>query len=445
MGPGEAASLFLPEWETLAGILPGPPNELPALSMTFSNPWFLFLLASVIALHLLETVAALLNLKQLRQPLPGDFRDVFDEEAFAQSQAYSRDSAWHDMLASTVRLLVFLAFWLAGGFPWLQTLAASWTASPILQGLLGISLLQLGGMLLWLPFEWYDTFHIESKYDFNKTTPAVFVADKVKGVLLGAVIGLPLLALVLWLFGTFPAAWLWAWLAVTVFALGLQYLAPRYLMPLFNKFTPLEDGPLKSAIQDLAEQCAFPVRELFVIDGSRRSSKGNAFFAGFGQNKRIALYDTLIEKHPQPELLAVLAHEIGHFKRGHIVQRLCAAVAQLAVFFLLMGAALNQAGLQAAFGLSQPVLWLGLVFFMILFEPAQTVLGILSGVWSRKHEYEADAYAAAATGGPAAMTAALKRLARDSLTNLTPHPLTVFLHYSHPPMIQRLAALRLLG
>ena len=251
-----------------------------------------------------------------------------------------------------------------------------------------------------------------------------------------------MLALLLWLFGTFPNAWLYAWGAVTVLVLALQYIAPRYLMPLFNKFTPLEDGPLKTAIHGLSEKCQFPIKELFVIDGSRRSTKGNAFFAGFGNNKRIALYDTLIEKHPQPELLAVLAHEIGHFKRGHIVQRLLVAVVQMAVLFLLMGTVLGNAGLHAAFGLGAPVLWLGLVFFMILFEPAQTVLGILSGLWSRKHEYEADAYAAQSTGGPADMTAALKRLARDTLSNLTPHPLTVFLHYSHPPMIQRLAALR---
>jgi STE24 endopeptidase len=256
---------------------------------------------------------------------------------------------------------------------------------------------------------------------------------------------LPVLALLLWLFGTFPGAWLWAWLAVTVLVLALQYLAPRYLMPIFNKFTPLEDGSLKTAIHALSEKCAFPVKELFVIDGSRRSTKGNAFFAGFGNNKRIALYDTLIEKHPQPELLAVLAHEIGHYKRGHIVQRLIVAVLQLAVLFLLMGTVLGNAGLHAAFGLPAPVLWLGFVFFTILFEPAQTVLGILSGLWSRKHEYEADAYAAGATGGAADMIAALKRLARDTLSNLTPHPLTVFLHYSHPPMVQRLAALRKTG
>ncbi len=413
--------------------------------MTADNFWFVFLLGSVLGLFLLEVVSVVLNVRHLRQPLPEAFRDVFDAEAFARSQAYSRESARFELVVSAVRLAVFLGFWLAGGFPWLQGLVAGLTGSPIVQGLIGISLLHLAGALIGLPFEWYDTFRLEAKYGFNKTTPGVFVTDRLKGLVLGALIGLPVLALLLWLFGAFPKAWLWAWLAVTGLMLVLQYVAPRYLMPLFNKFTPLEDGALKSAIHALAERCAFPVRELFVIDGSRRSTKGNAFFAGFGRNKRIALFDTLIEKHPQPELLAVLAHEIGHFKRGHIVQRLALGVVQLAVLFLLMGAVLSHPGLHAAFGLERPVLWLGLVFFMILFEPAQTVIGILSGLWSRKHEYEADAYAAQATGGPSDMMAALKRLARDSLSNLTPHPLTVFLHYSHPPMIERLEALRRLG
>ncbi len=413
--------------------------------MTFENPWFVFLLSSVVGLFVLETVSVLLNLKQLGQALPEELREVFSEEDFAKSQAYSRESARHDLISSGVRLAVFLAFWLAGGFGWVQQVVSGWSPSPILQGLAGITLLHGASTLLGLPFDWYDTFKIEAKYGFNKTTPGVFLADLVKGLVLGGVIGLPVLALLLWLFGTFPGAWLWAWLAVTVLVLALQYLAPRYLMPIFNKFTPLEDGSLKTAIHALSEKCAFPVKELFVIDGSRRSTKGNAFFAGFGNNKRIALYDTLIEKHPQPELLAVLAHEIGHYKRGHIVQRLIVAVLQLAVLFLLMGTVLGNAGLHAAFGLQAPVLWLGLVFFTILFEPAQTVLGILSGLWSRKHEYEADAYAAGATGGAADMIAALKRLARDTLSNPTPHPLTVFLHYSHPPMVQRLAALRKIG
>lgn len=413
--------------------------------MTLDNSWFVILLCSVTGLFLLEMVSVIMNMRHLRQPLPAEFADVFDAATFEKSQAYSRESSRFGLIAGAVRLVVFLGFWLAGGFPWLESLVSGLTRSPILQGLAGISLLHLASSLIGLPFDWYDTFKIEAKYGFNKTTPSVFVIDRLKGLALGAGLGLPLLALLLWLFGAFPNAWLWAWMAVTVVVLALQYVAPRYLMPLFNKFTPLEDGPLKSAIQALADRCSFPVQELFVIDGSRRSTKGNAFFAGFGRHKRIALYDTLIEKHSQPELLAVLAHEIGHFKRGHIVQRLALAVVQLAAIFLLMGSVLKLPGLHAAFGLERPVLWLGFVFFMILFEPVQTVIGVLTGLWSRKHEYEADAYASAATGGPADMIAALKRLARDSLSNLTPHPLAVFLHYSHPPMIERLAALRRLG
>jgi len=413
--------------------------------MTPDNPWFVILLCSVTGLFLLEMVSVILNLRHLSQPLPAEFADVFDAATFEKSQAYSRESSRFGLIEGGVRLAAFLVFWLAGGFPWLESIVGGLTRSPILQGLAGISLLHLASSLIGLPFDWYDTFKIEAKYGFNKTTPSVFVVDRLKGLALGAGLGLPLLALLLWMFGAFPNAWLWAWLAVTVVVLALQYVAPRYLMPLFNKFTPLEDGPLKSAIQALADRCSFPVQELFVIDGSRRSTKGNAFFAGFGRHKRIALFDTLIEKHSQPELLAVLAHEIGHFKRGHIIQRLVLAVVQLAGLFLLMGSVLKNPGLHAAFGLERPVLWLGFVFFMILFEPVQTVIGVLTGLWSRKHEYEADAYASAATGGPADMISALKRLARDSLSNLTPHPLAVFLHYSHPPMIERLAALRRLG
>ncbi|MES2708389.1 MAG: M48 family metallopeptidase [Verrucomicrobiota bacterium] len=410
--------------------------------MTFANPWFTVLILSSIGLFLLETVSVLLNLSRLRPELPEEFRDVFDAEAYAKSQAYTRESERFDLLSGAVKLAVFLAFWLGGGFGWLDGLVRGWTVSPIWGGLAGLAVLSLGSSLLSWPFDWWDTFRIEEKYGFNKTTPGVFWLDRIKGLALSAVIGLPVMALLLWLFGNFPNAWLWAWLSVTVILLALQFLAPRYLMPIFNKFTPMPDGPLKTAIHGLSERCEFPVKELFVIDGSKRSSKGNAFFAGFGKNKRIALYDTLIEKHPEPELLAVLAHEIGHFKRGHITQRMAVAVLQLAVVFLLMGLLLNNRGLFAAFGVAEPSVWLSIVFFMILFEPVQTVLGIFSSLWSRKHEYEADAFAANAMRGPQELIDGLKRLARDNLSNLTPHPFHVFLHYSHPPMLQRLAALR---
>ena len=413
--------------------------------MHSANPWFLVLLVSLIGLHVLETVATLLNLRRLDPRLPEEFAGVFSEADYAKSQEYARESERFDLMAGTFRLLVFLGFWLGGGFAWLDGLVRGMAEGEIVRGLLGFALMHAGATLVSLPFEIYGTFRIEAKYGFNKTTPGTFVADHVKGLGLAAGIGLPLLALLLWIFERVPQAWVWAWVATTVFMLALQFVAPRWLMPLYNKFTPLEEGPLRRAILGLAERCAFPLRDVFIIDGSRRSTKGNAFFAGFGRNKRIALYDTLVEKHPEPELLAVLAHEIGHFKKRHIVQRLVAAVVQLAVLFLCMGLVLTNAGLAEAFGLKGPTLWLGFVFFMILFEPVQLLIGIAGNVWSRRHEFEADEYAASVTGGPEAMTGALKRLARDSLSNLTPHPLYVFLHYSHPPMLERLAALRGLG
>jgi STE24 endopeptidase len=409
--------------------------------MHSANPWFLVLLVSLIGLHVLETVATLLNLRRLDPRLPEEFAGVFSEADYAKSQEYARESERFDLMAGTFRLLVFLGFWLGGGFAWLDGLVRGMAEGEIVRGLLGFALMHAGATLVSLPFEIYGTFRIEAKYGFNKTTPGTFAADRVKGLGLAAGIGLPLLALLLWIFQRVPQAWVWAWVATTVFMLALQFVAPRWLMPLFNKFTPLDEGPLRRAILGLAERCAFPLRDVFIIDGSRRSTKGNAFFAGFGRNKRIALYDTLVEKHPEPELLAVLAHEIGHFKKRHIVQRLVAAVVQLAVLFLCMGLVLTNAGLAEAFGLKGPTLWLGFVFFMILFEPVQLLIGIAGNVWSRRHEFEADEYAASVTGGPEA----LKRLARDSLSNLTPHPLYVFLHYSHPPMLERLAALRGLG
>lgn len=410
--------------------------------MSFDNPWFVLLLLSAAGLFLLEAVSVVLNLSRLKPELPVEFQDVFDPEAYAKSQAYTRESEKFSLFSSAVKLVIFMIFWLCGGFGWLDIFVRSVTPSPVLGGLLGISLLFLGSTVLGWPFDWWDTFRIEARYGFNKTTAGVFWSDQLKSMMLGAVIGLPVLALLIWLFDSFPNAWIWAWVSVTVILLALQFLAPRYLMPIFNKFTPLPDSPLKTAIQELASRCAFPVKELFVIDGSKRSSKGNAFFAGFGKNKRIALYDTLIEKHTEPELLAVLAHEIGHFKRGHIIQRLAVAVGQLAIIFLLMGLLMKNPGLFAAFGVTAPSVWLSFVFFMILFEPVQFLLGILSSLWSRKHEYEADTYAADAMRGPDPLIAGLKRLTRDTLSNLTPHPFHVFLHYSHPPMLQRLAALR---
>ena len=409
--------------------------------MEFSNPWFTVIFLSVLGLHAMEVIATVLNLRRLSPKLPAGLEDIYEAEAYAKSQAYTRESERFGLVSGSLRLAVFIIFWLAGGFGWLDGLVRSWTDSPVWQGLAGFSLLYAASTVIGLPFSWYDTFRIEAKYGFNKTTPGTFVIDIIKGLVLAALLGGPLMALLIWIFDTWDNAWLWAWIATTILMLALQYIAPRWLMPLFNKFTPLPDGSLKNEINALSAKCDFPLAGLFVIDGSKRSTKANAFFAGFGRNKRIALYDTLIEKHPEPELIAVLAHEIGHFKCRHIVQRMVVAVVQMALLFLLMGFFMKSSGLHSAFGVTRPSVWLSFVFFMYLFEPVQTVIGIAGNMWSRRHEFEADAYAARVTGSPQPLMSGLKRLARDTLANLTPHPFYAFIHYSHPPMQERLAAL----
>lgn len=222
----------------------------------------------------------------------------------------------------------------------------------------------------------------------------------------------------------------------------MSYVGPAIIMPLFNKFTPLEDGQLKTEVTAMAERCGFPFKEVSIIDGSKRSTRSNAFFAGFGKNKKIALYDTLVAQQTVPELVAVLAHEIGHFKRKHIIQRLVLSVIQMAVLFFLLGKFLKNPALFEAFGVTETSTYLSFVFFLMLFQPIQFVLGIVLSWWSRKHEYEADAYASAAVGDPQDLISALRKLARDNLANLTPHPFHVFLHYSHPPLQERLAAMQ---
>ncbi|MBL9132715.1 MAG: M48 family metallopeptidase, partial [Verrucomicrobiaceae bacterium] len=298
--------------------------------------------------------------------------------------------------------------------------------------------------LLGLPFEAWDTFGVEAEFGFNRTTPGTFIMDRVKGMLLMALLGIPLLALILWFFQTQELAALWAWLCVSGFSLLMAWLSPRFLMPIFMKFTPLGQGGLRTAILALAERLKFPVADVSVVDGSRRSSKANAFFAGFGKTKRIALFDTLIEKHTEDELLAVLAHEIGHCKRRHVPVQIAIGLAETGLMFGLLHLALKSPAFFEAFGVSGQPLGLGLMFFTLLYQPLGLLLGMVSSAMSRKHEFEADAFAAEACTAAPLMTA-LKKLSTENLAHPQPHPLTIALHYSHPPLGERLAALEKLS
>lgn len=402
------------------------------------------LLAIVLGMYALRVTASLLNLRSLRPDPPEEFRELAADGAYARGHEYTRAKTRDALIEATISLLAFLAFWFAGGFSWLDQWSNGWGLGPITTGLLVLCV--LGGLrwLLELPFEIHHTFGTETRFGFNRTTPATFIADTLKSLLLAIVIGLPLLAGLLWLFGRWPDAWLWGWLGFSAIMLALAFLAPSLLLPLFNKFEPMPDGPLRSGIEDLARRCGFPLGGLFVMDGSKRSTKANAFFTGFGKNRRIALYDTLIERHGREELLAVLAHEIGHFRLRHIWQQVIGALLAKGLLFFLLGYALRAPEIYRAFGLpgTDPLpIHFGLVFFLVLYTPIEQILGLLRNALSRRHEFEADAYAARATGSPEALASALKKLSADNLSNLTPHPLAVWLDHSHPPVVDRLRAL----
>ena len=414
------------------------------------NPTALFILVALLALWNLDFISSMLNLKALDPKLPEEFKGVYDEEKYAKSQEYTRVSERYGVITSIYSLTILLVFWFVGGFGYLDESLRAMGWGETVTGLAFIGILFLGNTLLTLPFQIYDTFVIEEKFGFNKTTPKTFAVDQIKGLVLGVALGAPLLAMVLWIFNSVDHAWLWAWLAFTAFQLLMMYLTPTFILPLFNKFEPMEDGELKSRIQEMAKKCEFPLTEIHVMDGSKRSTKSNAFFTGFGKRKKIALFDTLIENHGIDELLGVLAHEIGHFKKKHIIQRMVFSIVQTAVIFFLLGLVTDQSSAFArelfeAFGVETISTYAGLVFFMLLFSPVSRVLGVIGNLSSRKHEFEADAYAAEAQETPEHLIKGLKKLAADNLSNLTPHPFPVFLDYSHPPMLLRIKALRELG
>ncbi|NNE90425.1 MAG: M48 family metallopeptidase [Verrucomicrobiales bacterium] len=406
------------------------------------NGWFFFIVIALVILWKVDYFTTLLNLKSLSPEVPKGFEDTFDAETYEQSQEYTRSRAVFGVAESVFSLVLFFVFWWLGGFGWLDSWVRGFNQGPIMSGLIFIGVLYVAFSLVTMPFQIYSIFGIEEKFGFNKMSFGLYLADQAKGYLLAAVIGLPILALILWIFQAVPHAWLWGWGATTAFSLLLAYVAPTLILPLFNKFEPLEDGELKSEIHAMAEKCDYPLKEVTQMDGSKRSTKSNAFFTGFGNNKRIALFDTLIAKHTVPELVAVLAHEIGHFKKRHIVKGMVISILTTGVLFFLLGRMMENRSLFDAFGVEQTSVYVSLVLFGILMQPFGQILGVAGNALSRKHEFEADAYAAKVTGEPDAMISALKTLSKDNLSNLTPHPAYVFLNYTHPPVPERIAALR---
>ncbi|MBL7988938.1 MAG: M48 family metallopeptidase [Chlorobi bacterium] len=407
------------------------------------NIYAITILSVLVAEYTLSLIANLLNLRALRPDLPEEFVDVYDADAYRRSQEYTRVTTRFGLITNTFDFLLILGFWFAGGFNFLDNIVRGWELGTTWTGVAYIGILLLAQMIISLPFSIYSTFVIEERFGFNRTTASTFIADRLKGLLVGGAIGIPALAGIIYLFDTAgPMAWLYGWGAATTFTVILTLIAPAWIMPLFMKFQPLENLELKERLMAYARKVSFPLANIFVIDGSRRSSKANAFFTGIGRNRRIALFDTLLESHNVTELEAVVAHEVGHYKLRHITKGMVVSVLHTGAFFLLLSVVLDNRGLFDAFFMEQTSIYAGLIFFAMLIAPVELLLGIAMKQISCRNEFEADHYAATTTGSSEPLIAALKKLSRTSLSNLTPHRFFVFLNYDHPPLLQRVQALR---
>ncbi len=407
------------------------------------NIYLTIILAAIIARYLLETFADLLNLKHLQPDLPREFEGFYDAESYRKSQDYLRDNTRLGLISDSFNTVVILALILAGAFNFIDAVARSFSSNPIFAGLIFAGILGLFLKLINLPFSIYDTFVIEEKYGFNKTTPKIFVLDLIKALILIAILGGSAFAIVLWFFQEVgEPAWIYCWITLTVLQVAIMFIAPYVILPLFNKYTPLEEGELKSRIEEYAESQNFKIKGVYKMDGSKRSSKSNAFFTGFGKSKRIVLFDTLIEKHTVDELVTVIAHEMGHYKKKHVPLAMARSIVKTGLVFFLLSLFIDNPSLFDAFGMEHMSIYAGFIFFGFLFAPVNMALSLFETALSRKHEYESDNYAVKTTGQPEVLINALKKLSVDNLGNLTPHPLKVTVSYSHPPILDRIQAIR---
>ena len=390
----------------------------------------------------LNCLADYLNLTMLRDDLPRDFQGVYDPEHYRKSQEYLKVNTRFGWVTASFDLVVIMVFWFGKGFPLLDEWVRALSHGPILSGLIYMAVLMISKSLISLPFGIYHTFVIEERFGFNQTTWKTYILDLLKGLFLGIILGTPLLAGILAFFEYAGAsAWWLCWIAVTLYMLGVQFIAPTWIMPLFNKYSPLEAGELKSAILSYADAIKFPIENVYVMDGSKRSSKSNAFFTGFGAHRRIVLFDTLIKRHTTGELVAILAHEMGHYKKKHIIQSLILGILQMGFTLYLLSLFISYSGLFEAFYMPRTSVYAGLIFFAMLYSPLDFFIGLLMQRLSRRNETEADHFSVETTRDPQSMVDALKKLSVHNLTNLLPHPFYVFLNYSHPPVLQRIKAI----
>ena len=403
---------------------------------------FYILIGILILKFIFDTTIDALNAKRYNDAIPSELEGVYNEKEYLKSQAYKKENYNFSLLISIFSIITTLLFFILDGFAFVDAIAKGFSSNSILITLIFFGIILFGSDLLSLPFSYYKTFVIEEKFGFNKTTKKTFVIDKLKGWFMLAVIGGGILALITWFYQiTTSNFWIYAWALVTVFSIFMNLFYSKLIVPLFNKQTPLEAGILKNNIESFAQKIGFKLDNIFVIDGSKRSTKANAYFSGFGTQKRITLFDTLINDLETDEIVAVLAHEVGHYKKKHIIYNLFLSIILTGITFYILSLLVGNINLSNALGVAMPSFHIGLIAFGILYSPISEITSLFMNALSRKFEYEADDYAKH-NFGAAPLINALKKLSKNSLSNLTPSNLYVKIHYSHPTLLQRVLNLK---
>lgn len=407
-----------------------------------STTLFYIIIGIIIFNFIIDKILDTLNAKHFNDTLPKELEDVYDEAEYKKSQNYKATNQRFSNYTSLFSLVLTLGFFYFDGFEFVDNIARSYSENSIVIALIFFGIIMIVSDVLTLPFSYYKTFVIEEQFGFNTTTKKTFWLDKIKGWLMMVIVGGLILSAIIWFYETTQDKfWLYTWLLITVFSVFMNMFYSKLIVPLFNKQTPLEEGELRNKISEYAKTAGFTLDKIFVIDGSKRSTKANAYFSGFGSEKRVTLYDTLIKDLDDEEIVAVLAHEVGHYKRKHIIFNLITSILLTGITLFVLSLFISNPLLSNALGVDIPSFHIGLIAFGLLYSPISEITGLIMNLFSRKFEYQADNYAKE-TYEAEPLIASLKKLSKNGLSNLTPHPAYVFMHYSHPTLLQRIKNLR---
>ena len=409
--------------------------------MISSEFWLYIFIGLILLNFIFSSVLEYVNDKNWNDEIPESLKDYYDKNRYKKAKEYKKARGKISLISSLMSIIITLVILISGFYGVVSDYIFERYSSSFLHSGFFFLFFYLINLFISIPISYYSTFVIEEKFGFNKTTNKIFIIDLIKGLFVSIIIGGALLAAALFIYDYFNNGfWLWLWLVLSVFTLFMSMFYTSLIVPIFNKLSPLEDGSLKEKIQKYSDNIGYSLKNIFIIDGSKRSSKANAYFSGIGPKKTIALFDTLVEKHTEEELVAVLAHEVGHYKKNHIKQGMFLSVIQIGLMCFLFELCTKLPEITIALGADIPAFHLGLIGFSFLFSPIGLITGIFTNILSRKNEFEADEYAKETYDGES-LKLALKKLSVDSLSNLYPHPFYVFIHYSHPPLLERLKAL----